>query len=181
MSKSSKSLACAIAKGAVEEVQALVDAGIKLNGEYFFEFGDSPVIFALVLSLDAKISEKIVTILLDAGSDVNATDAKGETPLILSAGCSADGINGSSEKCTRILLGYGAKVNAQTGDGLTALMDAAGYSTLASTEYTVKMLLEAGADVKKRDSDGMTAIDHAVKYIMTSSAYTITLLVENIF
>ena len=95
--------------------------------------------------------DRIVRMLLDAGSDVNQPDAFGHTPLMWS-------ISVGDEGMTAMLLRAGADVNARRPDGTTALHTAAVSDARASC---VQMLLAAGADATVRDREGKTAGDYA--------------------
>jgi ankyrin repeat protein len=92
--------------------------------------------------------EPAVAAFLAKGSDVNAANRYGVTPLWLAA------TNGSSS-VTRLLLKAGADVKAAMPHGETALMAAA----RTGEPETVKILLEAGADPNaKETSQGETAL-----------------------
>ncbi len=88
--------------------------------------------------------------LLRAGANVNASDSKGDTPLIIAA------FHGLSETVD-ILLEQGADLNAKNRIGNTALMEAAAMNR---TE-TVRLLLARGADENSRNIIGLTALDAA--------------------
>jgi len=81
----------------------------------------------------------LMTILLDAGVDVNAQDDGGLTPLHWAAG------SGCVE-CVRLLIERGADIDARRNDGRTPL------HTTASE--TLNLLLYAGADLRAQDKAG---------------------------
>jgi uncharacterized protein len=92
--------------------------------------------------------------LLQAGADLEGTDSKGYTALILAS------YNGQ-ESTTALLLSHGARVDAgDTERGNTALMGIAfkGYAAIA------KRLIEAGADVNTRNFAGQTALMTAAMF-----------------
>jgi ankyrin repeat protein len=77
---------------------------------------------------------------IDKGTDVNARDAEGNTPLIL-------GSLYASPRCVALLLEKGADPNVANEAGVTALIRAA-------TNYEkTRMLVDAGAKVRVRTTD----------------------------
>jgi ankyrin repeat protein len=93
-----------------------------------------------------------VSIFLDRGVAINATDANGRTPLI-------EAVFGSHIDTVEELLKRGADVNAQDADGWTALMEAA----LKSRADVVRTLLAHGADARIRNRKGWTALKSTSK------------------
>jgi ankyrin repeat protein len=92
--------------------------------------------------------DDVIPALLAAGVDVEATDAKGYTALVLAS------YNGQ-EGTTALLLQHGAAVDgAHDAQGNTALMGVCfkGYLPIA------QLLIDAGADVNRRNSVGQTAL-----------------------
>jgi ankyrin repeat protein len=90
----------------------------------------------------------IPALLAAAGVDIEATDARGYTALVLAS------YNGQ-ESTTALLLEHGASVDgAHDLGGNTALMGVCfkGYLPIART------LIEAGADVNRRNGVGQTAL-----------------------
>ncbi|MDA1314502.1 MAG: ankyrin repeat domain-containing protein [Acidobacteria bacterium] len=117
---------------------------------------------------------RIVALLVKHGADVNASQAKFGTPLMIASGLSivrrrveniekrglpeswkAQELAAPLEIAT-ILVQAGARVSAQHHDGRTALMNAAqlGWTDL------VRFLLDSGADVSLRDAEGRSAMDY---------------------
>src|SRR5262249_11430067 len=116
---------------------------------------DKPAPKALPAELAKAIRDgdlKTVRAQLDAGVDVNARDADGNTPLLLAAVY-------AGPECVELLLKKGADVNAANKAGATPLMRAA-------TDYEkAKSLIDAGADVTAKMTLGKTAIlVAAIKY-----------------
>ena len=101
---------------------------------------------ATVAHYDQALST--VSVLLQAGADVNARDEGGLTALM----------RARSPRMVKLLLAHGAKVNLQTKDGSTALM----YSAGSFQTEELNNLLAAGADVNARDNDGKTAFICAI-------------------
>jgi len=83
---------------------------------------------------------------LDAGTDVNATNHLGWTPLQVAA---QEGLNEIAE----LLIATGADVNAKRGD--------TGWTLLhyAVTKEIAELLITAGADVNAKDNNGGTPLD----------------------
>jgi ankyrin repeat protein len=99
----------------------------------------SPIAPGLVAAIRDADSQ-VVGRMIDAGADVNARDAEGNTPLILASFY-------ASPRCVSLLLEKGADVNAANRIGVTALIR-------ASTSYEkTRLLLEAGANVQVRTAD----------------------------
>ncbi len=94
----------------------------------------------------------IVSLLLDAGADIEQTDNTGKTALMVAS-------EGGHLEIVRQLLGARAKVDAQTQAGATALM----LASRAGHVNVVETLLAAGADIKRTDKQGQRAADYARK------------------
>jgi ankyrin repeat protein len=106
--------------------------------------GNSPLMYAAALgSLDS------MRLLLDAGSDPNASNDFAATPLMWCAGDAAK---------VRLLVSKGAKVDARSKLGRTPLLIAAAYD--GATE-AARLLIEKGADVNARDESGMSVLEQA--------------------
>ena len=84
------------------------------------------------------------------GTDVDARDAYGRTPLMYMV---------SDPESVRYLLAQGADANARDELGETALMKAAWVGQLAA----VRLLVEKGADVNARNTAGETPLMRAVR------------------
>ena len=87
---------------------------------------------------------------LAAGTDVNAKDEDGLTPLHEAAG-------GGQKEITELLIAKGADVNANTPDGLTVFFAA----ILGANKEIIEMLIAKGADVNVRGFGGMTPLNMA--------------------
>lgn len=86
---------------------------------------------------------------INALSDVNAKDERGNTPLILAA-------QEMDVDYIKALLGAGANIHSKSNSGLTALMAATGGAL-----ETVDLLIKAGSDVNARGKSGITALIYA--------------------
>lgn len=83
---------------------------------------------------------------IDAGVDVDRTDAMSQTAIHCAAG------RGGADVLD-LLLRAGANIEARTVHGLTPLMSAA----FMGSQACVRRLIEAGADLEARDNGGWTA------------------------
>ena len=78
---------------------------------------------------------------LAAGTDVNAKDEDGLTPLHEAAG-------GGQKEITELFIAKGADVNANTPDGLTVFFAA----ILGANKEIIELLIAKGADVNAKDN-----------------------------
>lgn len=106
----------------------------------------------------------VIDALLKAGADMNVKDNGGKTPLMYAAAKDA-------MEAAAVFIRAGADVNARTGDGMTALM----YAARENSEYVADMLVAAGADVNARTGDGMTALMYTAN---DNAAYIARSLIE---
>ncbi len=101
--------------------------------------------------------------MLDAGADVDARDAEGNTPLILASLY-------ANPECVELLIENGANVNAANKAGATALIRAA-----TSYEKT-RLLVAAGAKVQVRTALGNTPLLLAAR--RAGNSRTVKLLLD---
>ena len=88
---------------------------------------------------------------LDAGTDVNAKDKRGTTPMHKATG------RGHKE-IVELLIAEGADVNAKNDWGITPLYSAVGNGHKEIAE----LLIENGADVNAKRGDGFTPLQFAI-------------------
>ena len=89
---------------------------------------------------------------LDAGTDVNAKDEDGYTPLYAVAG-------GGHKEIAELLIAKGADVNPKREDGATPLLIAA----VAGHKEVAELLIAKGADVNAKVAYGETPLDKAIE------------------
>jgi len=111
---------------------------------------------------EANINE--VRKLIAAGSDVNAPDSDGTSPLLWAA-------HQADSELVALLLDAGADANAANAFGVTPLLEAARVGDAA----TIAELLDGGADIAAATRDGETPLMAAAR---AGSASAVTLLVE---
>jgi ankyrin repeat protein len=98
---------------------------------------------------DVVRSTNMVRFLLSAGADVDARNAKGQTPLHLAA------LERVNEQVFRTLLKAGAEIDSRDNRGLTPLMTLfLGRSDLEVCSSLMKFLTSRGADLEARDTHG---------------------------
>ncbi|WP_265015232.1 ankyrin repeat domain-containing protein [Wolbachia endosymbiont (group B) of Camptogramma bilineatum] len=103
-------------------------------------------ILHVISSMDGKLAEKYVNLLLEAGADPNKKDDRGKTPLHY-ASCNNIGS----------LIKAGADPNVQDSEKRTPLHCAAGIGD----EKSVNIFLEHGADSSKKDKQEKTPLQVA--------------------
>jgi len=146
----------------VNKARELMGAGSDLNAPDCPE-GTTPLIESIADGIP-EISHDLI----QRGADVNRTDSKDVSPLMVAAfNCSFDLVS--------MLLRYGGNVNAKDSDGLTALMNAA--ANCSNGEITA-ILLRSGAKVNVIDNDGESPLmlasrqgdEFAVKELIAAGA-----------
>ena len=91
-----------------------------------------------------------VRALISSGTNVNAKDKDGWTPLMFAAVA-------GHRKVAELLINMGAELNSLTADGSTPLMGA----SLTGRAEIVELLLKVGADPNLKRRNGTTALDMA--------------------
>ncbi len=121
-----------------EIIQVLLDAGVKMDY--------TPLIWAI--ENGSSEVPVIMTILIEAGADVNARSKFGSTVLIYA-------VKSRNNQLVDILLRSGAEINAtEESSGRTALA----WAVATKAIETVKKLIEAGADLETIDKWGNTPL-----------------------
>ena len=95
--------------------------------------------------------------LLMLGANVNATDDRGYSPLMMAEACTT---RPGRPELVELLIANGAAVDLQARDGRTALM----YAAKNGDARAVKALLKSGASVNIADNEGETALMNAVRF-----------------
>ena len=101
---------------------------------------------------DSKTTPAIISALIKAGAEVNATNSDGMSPLMMAAWTN------SNPEVLATLIKARAEVNATNSDGMSPLMWAAKTN---SNPEVLATLIKAGAEVNATNSDGKKAIDYA--------------------
>jgi hypothetical protein len=108
--------------------------------------GMTPLMHAIVLG-----HNRLVRLLLKAGSDIDARDNAGSTALILAAAV-------GNNIAIGLRLKRNSDVNIQNHQGCTALI----YAVALNNVDAVRQLLKAGADLDSKDHTGYTALKNAM-------------------
>ena len=119
----------------------------------------APALAAAIRDADAEAVGKLI----EAGANVNARDAEGNTPLILASFY-------ASPECVELLIENGADVNAANQAGATALIRA------ATGHEKTRLLAAAGANVRVRTALGNTPLILAAR--RADNSRTVKLLLE---
>lgn len=101
-------------------------------------------------------SKEMISILLEAGADIDAVTNNGYTPLIYFTG------HGKLEPI-ELLLQHGAKIDESTNEGETAVH----YACRVTHIDVVKLLIRYGADITLKTIYGKNCMDIAIDYNRT--------------
>jgi ankyrin repeat protein len=115
----------------------------------------SPEVSLYVAACDGDITKTKKLLML--GANVNATDVRGYSPLMVAESCTT---RPGRPELVELLIANGAAVNLQARDGCTALM----YAAKNGDTQAVKALLKSGASVNIADNEGQTALMNAVTF-----------------
>ena len=143
VAEANRQMLAAIRRGDAEEVRRQIYAGAQVNLGAPVQTRVIPIMVAA-----RRGDPAVMTVLIEAGVDVNVRDAMGATPLMHAAW------EGQAE-AVRMLLQAGADVDAQSIEGVTAL-EAARERSQAEV---VGILLQAGA----QDPDPLEGLGEPVR------------------
>ena len=136
----------AIKNDDLQMFEAAFTAGVNVNT--IKDYAKTPLHFCGGAG-GASYGKDFAKVLLDAGANLEARDAGGRTPLILSA------FNNKTSDILKFLLEEKADVNAVDNEGETPLHKAINYS---NNYKIMEILLEEGADVNATDKQGNTPL-----------------------
>jgi ankyrin repeat protein len=144
--------------GTPQQVQEALKAGADANAKNETGWTDfNEGVTALMIAAYRNENPEVVSILANAGADIDARDIEGGTALMWAA-------NRENPEFVSVLLKAGADVNARDkveGDvdsvqsGLTVLMYVARNN---GNPEVISALVKAGADVNAKDDTGTTAL-----------------------
>ena len=140
-------LACAVQRGHADCVRLLLQRGAKEDG------------WTLAHSAALQGDKEVLQTLLDAGLDVEASDERGETPLMCAA-------RGGNVDCVRLLLQRRADVHKKATSGGTP----AHHAAERGDKEMLLALLDAGCEVDTADCCGYTPLMRAVVFGHTDCA-----------
>jgi len=129
------------------DVQAAITKGADVNAQDKDESSTTPLMLAAAFNPNPEV----ITILINAGADIQAQSGDGFTALMCAAA------NNKNPEMITILINAGADIQAQSGDGFTALMCAVNNQNPEG----ITTLLKAGADAKAKSKEGKTAFNYA--------------------
>ncbi|HIG06620.1 MAG TPA: ankyrin repeat domain-containing protein [Planctomycetes bacterium] len=138
-----------------EIVSRLIENGADVNTIDSF-VDKTPLMHALSNPRPGSHSLEIVSLLLVAGAEVNASNNNGWTPLMYALKESRPGSH--SLEVVSLLLETGAEVNASNNNGSTPLMYAS--KSCCPKPEIIMLLLDEGADPLAIDKHGNMAFDY---------------------
>ena len=151
-----------VKSGTPQSVQVAIDNGAEIlarDGKY----GPTPLMYAA----ESNPNPEVITVLLEAGADVNEK-CRGQGSVLRFAAES-----NPNPKVITVLLEAGADVNERSFSGYTPLMNAAGCNP---NPEVITVLLKAGANVEDRDTDGWTPLMYAARYNQNSEVIMVLLM-----
>ena len=148
-------------EGKVDEVKALLAAGVPVAGTP----GDSPLLSAMVAcSENGETTElvEVVDVLIAAGADAKTPGDNNNTPLLTAAQYCGD-------KIVTLLIKAGADVKVANGTGITPLV----MSLLSSRFEAADALIAAGSTMNERDVTMVSAMpDPRIKEFVAKATPT---------
>jgi ankyrin repeat protein len=148
-----KALAVAASDEEPEVVQKLVAGGANIEAKSRGKYTKGMTM--LQVAVWYGWTAEAVELLIKAGANVNATDARGNTALIHATQCKP-----VDRQVVELLIRAGAGVNQKDRKGMTPLMHAA---MCDNSPHTIELLLKAGARHGAADNTGWTALMHATR------------------
>ena len=136
----------AIARGDLELANILINNGLKPD-EKRNKFGQT---YLMIAGVTRPLNIEILSLLLEAGADIEAKDKYGVTPLLQASG-------GPNKELLQFLINKGASVHAKSNRGQTTFWYAAQAGRIANLEA----LYAAGAREHGADGDGHTPLIRA--------------------
>ena len=136
----------AAATGQSETLRKLIAADPSLVNSHSFD-GFTPLGLAVFFG-----HPEAVTVLLDAGADVNLSSREAMKVTPLASASAAQQL-----KIARLLIEHGANVNARATNDFTPLHESAASGKIDFAQ----LLIEHGADVNAKTTDGKTPLDYA--------------------
>ena len=154
-------LTLAIKKDFFDLVRILANRGCREEAKALLtvadESGNTPLMRALLVP---NIKPKTIKELISLGSDVNARNAEGKSPLHIIAAQL-----GNISPIVQDLINAKADINARTKEGITALMIVCETKNQAKRSYRISQLLTNGADPNIQDANGNTAAMHLANMV----------------
>jgi ankyrin repeat protein len=142
-------LGLAISLGQVDTLGAILAEEIEVN---CLARGGATPAKPLMLAIEC-VKEAVVELLLESGSQIEAVDDNGNTPLIKAVG------DESRLQIAKQLLKRGANIDAKNNHGVTPLL----VAVQSGSEKMVQLLLQRRPDIEARSKDGETALLIAAK------------------
>ena len=153
--------------GDVESVRRLLASGASPN--YRDSFDETPVDALCKMGGNTDGRAACLELLRDAGTNLDAANRHGMTPLHYAAG-------GGDAKIVSLLVEFGVNVNAEAEFHGTPLhLAAKSSSPIGNATACVEVLLAAGASVNARNGESETPWDVALKYFSTSRMWPLFL------
>ncbi len=161
----------------LKEISSYIDNGADVNEEGFDEYGYSKT--PLTECLDNNLSFDIIELLVEAGADINWTDATESGHTVLCNACQRGKIDH-----VKLLIKLGADISRRNSFGETPFISTLRYNTAEAdslrknTIEILKLLIKNGADVNAQDYFGYTALQHPSSGYIHNSIDIINFLLD---